>query len=188
VGISGTLMSIWAFRRLVWFINNSLKRLAWFVNYSLSKTQDKVLSKCVFEILLLYPCCLLACVPECLFIKEVWLLRFRNELEWLAWSLWVMILLCGQWLPNTIVNIQMLCDCYLTLLSANGFGFKESGNTHWACGSSSHLYSHFSQVFDVAGRSRFAYTKLEYHLAWKGVMYAPIEVDLRVKRCNMMYP
>jgi len=31
--------------------------------------------ECVFESILLYPYCLLAYVPKCLFINEVWVLR-----------------------------------------------------------------------------------------------------------------
>jgi len=97
VGISGTLKSISALRRLVWLVNNSLKRLAWFVNYFLKKvvwlvnyplkslvwfvnyslkmTWVTTFSKCVIKSILSYSCCLLAYVLECLSVKEVLLLR-----------------------------------------------------------------------------------------------------------------
>jgi len=45
--------------------------------------------------------------------------------------------------------------------------FKELRNAHLACGSSPHLYSPFSYIFNVTGRSRFTYAKLEYPFALK---------------------
>jgi len=53
------------------------------------------------------------------------------------------------------------------IIACNYFGFKESGNTHWTYGCSSHCYFPFSQVFIVTGRSQFSYVEIESTFALK---------------------
>jgi len=53
------------------------------------------------------------------------------------------------------------------IIVCNGFGFKGVGDTHWACGCSSHYsFPPFPQVFLVTGEIQATYAELKFTPGW----------------------